>query len=153
MRTSIEKLPWVIFDIDGTLADIKHRLHHIKQSPKDWDSFNKLMDHDTLKEEVYWLLQRCFDAGFNIALVSGRQERYRSVTVKWLETRGINFEELHMRPIGDKRSDWEVKEEILINEFLKPRRKIFFVVDDRDAVVAMWRQHNLTCFQCQKGDY
>jgi FMN phosphatase YigB (HAD superfamily) len=28
-----------IFDIDGTLADISHRLHFIQQEPKDWRGF------------------------------------------------------------------------------------------------------------------
>ncbi len=29
----------VIFDIDGTLADCSHRLHHIQKDPADWDGF------------------------------------------------------------------------------------------------------------------
>ena len=28
-----------IFDIDGTLADASHRLHHIQNGNKDWDAF------------------------------------------------------------------------------------------------------------------
>ena len=28
-----------IFDIDGTLLDISHRLKHIKKTPKDWKAF------------------------------------------------------------------------------------------------------------------
>ena len=29
----------VICDIDGTLADVQHRLHHLEGDPKDWDGF------------------------------------------------------------------------------------------------------------------
>jgi hypothetical protein len=29
----------VIIDIDGTLADTTHRLHHIKSKPPNWDAF------------------------------------------------------------------------------------------------------------------
>ena len=29
----------VVFDLDSTLADGEHRLHHIKKEPKDWDAF------------------------------------------------------------------------------------------------------------------
>ena len=29
----------IIFDIDGTLLDISHRLRHIKQKPKNWKAF------------------------------------------------------------------------------------------------------------------
>jgi hypothetical protein len=29
----------ILVDIDGTLADCTHRLHHIQKQPKDWDAF------------------------------------------------------------------------------------------------------------------
>lgn len=29
----------VIFDIDGTLADSRHRLQYLEQQPKQWDRF------------------------------------------------------------------------------------------------------------------
>lgn len=28
-----------LFDIDGTLSDLTHRLHHIQKEPKDWNAF------------------------------------------------------------------------------------------------------------------
>ncbi len=28
-----------VFDIDGVLADVRHRLHHVAARPKDWDAF------------------------------------------------------------------------------------------------------------------
>ena len=36
----------VIFDIDGTLADVSERVHHLEKRPKDWDSFFKGMAQD-----------------------------------------------------------------------------------------------------------
>ena len=36
----------VIFDIDGTLADISERIHHIKRKPKNWNAFNEGMAQD-----------------------------------------------------------------------------------------------------------
>ena len=34
-----------IFDIDGTLANCDHRLHYIKNKPKNWEAFyNECMD-------------------------------------------------------------------------------------------------------------
>jgi hypothetical protein len=29
----------IIFDIDGTLADVLKRIHHLKKKPKDWQAF------------------------------------------------------------------------------------------------------------------
>ena len=31
---------WVIFDVDGTLMDIRERRKFVEQKPKDWNSFN-----------------------------------------------------------------------------------------------------------------
>jgi len=40
---SVENLPAeraiAIVDIDGVVADVRHRLHHITGRPKDWDAF------------------------------------------------------------------------------------------------------------------
>ena len=33
------KTEFVIVDIDGTVADLRHRLHFIQGEKKDWDAF------------------------------------------------------------------------------------------------------------------
>lgn len=42
----------VIFDIDGTLADISARQHHIARTPKNWDAFFKRMQEDKLIQPI-----------------------------------------------------------------------------------------------------
>ena len=36
----------VIFDIDGTMADISERIHHVKKKPKNWNAFFQGMAQD-----------------------------------------------------------------------------------------------------------
>ena len=36
-----------IFDIDGTIADCNHRVHHLSGRTKDWAAFNAAMTDDT----------------------------------------------------------------------------------------------------------
>ena len=31
--------PLAVFDVDGVLADVRHRLRFVERSPKDWDAF------------------------------------------------------------------------------------------------------------------
>lgn len=143
---------WIIFDIDGTLADIGHRLHHIKGEKKDWYGFNSRMKDDGLKFDIYMLYEMC-KSRYKIAIVTGRFEEYREVTTDWLMRNGIYWDELHMRPSEDYRSDDIIKQDILKKHFQDNSRQIRFVVDDRDRVVNMWRHHNITCLQCQKGEY
>jgi phosphoglycolate phosphatase-like HAD superfamily hydrolase len=39
----------VIFDLDGTLCDISHRLHFIENGNKDWDGFYAACPDDVPK--------------------------------------------------------------------------------------------------------
>lgn len=158
----IAKAPWIIFDIDGTLANVTHRLRHIVPNPdiiyyedapfkKDWDSWNALMHLDLPKLPVIQLCKDMFSAGYNIALVTGRQECYRKETQAWLLKHYVPYDAMHMRATGDKDHDWSVKERLYDAHF--KNREVAFVVDDRQCVVDMWRRNGLTCLQCQKGDY
>jgi phosphoglycolate phosphatase-like HAD superfamily hydrolase len=36
----------VIFDLDGTLADLTHRLHYVKNGNRNWDKFFEECDKD-----------------------------------------------------------------------------------------------------------
>jgi hypothetical protein len=44
MGNALEEI--VIFDIDGTLADVSERIHHLKKTPKDWPAFFQGMTQD-----------------------------------------------------------------------------------------------------------
>lgn len=37
--------PLAVFDIDGVLADVRHRLPHVQGRPKDWDAFFPFRRH------------------------------------------------------------------------------------------------------------
>ena len=142
----------IIIDLDGTLCDIEHRVHHVKSKPKDWDAFNQALDQD---RPYYWcieLMAAMKSHGYKIYFVTGRGENYRKMTVDWLGHHKILFDELHMRKDQDFREDSEVKEEIYINEIEK-NSQVLFVVDDRKSVVERWRKLGLTCLQCAVGDF
>lgn len=147
--------PYVVFDIDGTLANIKHRLHHIKGEKKDWDAFNSMLSGDELNADVAEIYYRFCDLrAINpcpAIVVTGRFEKYRAETEVWLAKHGIKPQYLFMRQDGDYRSDDIVKEDIY-NTRLK-QANIVFVVDDRERVVKMWRKVGLRCLQVQDGDY
>lgn len=142
---------WVIFDLDGTLADITHRLNLISGDSPDWDSFNLECFKDAPKNHVIELLKMCKHYGKSIAIFSGRNEMSKQMTIDWLKRHDIKWDILEMRGAKDFRSDVDVKRDMFVKYFDK--KNIWFVVDDRDKVVNLWRELGLTCFQCQKGDY
>ena len=140
----------IIFDIDGTLADVSERVHHLNKKPKDWDAFYQGIPHDTAIPSMVRLCNILYESGLRILLCSGRGEEYRSETVTWLARQGVKYHELMLRPVNDRRPDAVVKREILAG---LDRSKILFVVEDRRGVVEMWRSEGLVCLQCAPGEF
>lgn len=145
----------VICDIDGTLADLSHRRKYVESTPKDWNSFFKeeLVKRDSLIapiKSVLYSLQK----DNRILYVSGRREDLREVTVSWLRKYGLWFypHVLKMRALNDRRPDTIVKAEILA-ELQEAGYSPWLAIDDRNSVVAMWREYGLTCLQVAEGDF
>lgn len=141
----------IIVDIDGTLANIDHRIHHIRNKPKNWKKFMEGMSEDKPNEDIVDIIVS-LSQDYNLFLVTGRSESDRIVTERWLETHGIYYDELFMRPSNDYRQDFIVKEEIL-REILSRGVSVSAVFEDRDQCVEMYRRNGLTCFQVARGDF
>ncbi len=142
----------VIFDIDGTLADISERVHHVRRKPKNWNAFNAGMAQDKAIRSMVRLCNILYAAGIHIILCFGRNEKNRPETVEWLSQHGVNYHELLLRKDEDYRPDAVVKREILATMDMDKSR-ILFVVEDRSRVVEMWRSEGLVCLQCAPGEF
>lgn len=140
----------VIFDIDGTLADVSERVHHLQKKPKNWKAFFRGMAQDKAIKSMVRLCNILYSSGVRIILCSGRSEEHRSETVKWLANQGVKYHELRLRRDGDRRSDVIVKREMLAGI---DNTKVLFVVEDRSRVVQMWRSEGLVCLQCAPGEF
>jgi hypothetical protein len=139
----------VIFDIDGTLADISERIHHIQRKPKNWNAFIAGMAQDKAIHSMVRLCNILCASGLHIILCSGRNERNRPETEEWLSKQGVNYHELLLRRDEDYRPDAIVKRELIQG---LDKGKILFVVEDRSRVVEMWRSEGLVCLQCAPGE-
>ncbi|HET9587862.1 MAG TPA: HAD family acid phosphatase [Anaerolineales bacterium] len=140
----------VIFDIDGTLADVSERIHHVRKKPKNWNAFFQGMAQDKAIHAMVRLCNILYETGIQIILCSGRSEEHRPETIEWLAQHGVNYHELILRPDGDRRSDTIVKREMLAGI---DKSKILFIVEDRSRVVEMWRSEGLVCLQCAPGEF
>ena len=143
--------PVVLVDIDGTLADVTHRIHHVRgRGKKDWKRFFQAMHKDQPNQVVVdWVKNLAPD--YEVIVVSGRPDDYREVTERWLAAQGIEYSVLHMRRTNDRRPDDIVKREILHNQIGKDR--VAFVIDDRASVCRMWRAEGLRTFQVAEGNF
>lgn len=125
----------IMCDLDGTLA-------LFTGNPYDRD-----FTEDTLNPAVAGAVIAMREAGYNILLLSGRDEKFRDQTETWLENNGIPYDGLYMRALSDKRKDNIVKRE-LYEAYVAPHYNVLFVLDDRPQVCRMWRAElGLTVFQ------
>ena len=141
----------IIVDIDGTLADVEHRVSHVQKTPPDWESFNQLMPKDSLNSWCKELILSQRERGHGIMLLTGRNEKQRDATQQWLKDNQVPYDHLFMRAADDTRSDAVVKKEIYRKELAL--QQVFFVVEDRKSVVQMWRRLGLVCLQCADGEF
>lgn len=144
----------IIFDVDGTLADVQHRLHHLEKEPKDWAGFFSDMKNDPpIKPitELFRLLANVQNEEFYLLVVSARPDSYERVTTDWLHGEDLYFNDIYMRKAGDFRPDNIVKEEIL-QKILEDGYEPFLVIDDRPQVVEMWRSYGIKTLQCDSSE-
>ncbi|NMC59217.1 MAG: hypothetical protein GYA51_07535 [Candidatus Methanofastidiosa archaeon] len=146
----------VIVDIDGTISKVGERLKYIKQEPKDWDSFYEDCFDDEPVGVILALIRDLYDAGYPIALCTGRRSSCREKTVQWLNKYDCEyltkFSPILMRPNGDMRHDIEVKPELLEIAGYTPD-KVAFILEDRTSMCKKWRELGYTCLQVADGDF
>ena len=163
----------VLCDLDGTLADVNHRLHYIKnddgtkktRKESDWGSFHTECINDVPNNDVIEILNslvRGWGAGCHMCgaverkvyFLSGRNDVVRTETVEWLQKHVADYEhwsetcraQLVMRKNGDFRPDTEVKLEMVQELGLTPD-DVLCILDDRQCVVDMWRANGFRCLQ------
>lgn len=139
--------PAIIVDLDGTLAN-RRVVNGSMRGPFDWERVGE----DELSLPVAAIVNNLGYAGFLIIFVSGRDECCRLETEDWLHNNVQAQGSLYMRKAGDSRKDTVVKSEIFW-EHLAPKYNVFFTLDDRNSVVAMWRAMGIKCLQVQEGNF
>lgn len=127
----------VIFDVDGTIADMKG-----VRGPFDWDK----VDQDKTIDHVLDMLEGYHMLGYTIILLSGRDGSCEYKTRAWLSENCPFYDELFMRDAGDCRRDIIIKKELFYDR-VAPRYNVVAVVDDRPSVCRMWRDLGLNVVQ------
>ena len=142
----------VVFDIDGTLANIEHRRQWVANKPKNWKAFNAAMERDTVHEDIAEIMDVFAARDCKIILCSGRGEENRAVTEKWLQDNDLPYNALYMRPEKDHRKDSIVKVELL-DQIRKDFGEPYLWFDDRTQVVDAIRAQGVRVLQVAPGDF
>lgn len=149
----------VLVDIDGTLSNPTHRLHHITGPKKDWTSFYRECGHDPGYSEMIELVRALHRNGSVVVYVTGRpyladdDTNIGELTADWLKAVNCPLGTVYMRKPGDHRQDFEVKRELYLEMILPKFGRADLVIEDRDQVVRMWRTLGIRTLQCCEGAY
>jgi len=126
-----------VIDIDGVLADVRHRLRHVSKRPKNWRAFFDAADEDPLLEEGAETVRSLAEV-YDIVYLSGRPERLREVTETWFRRHDLPPGPLMLRPHDDFRPSSVFKVQALRR--LAKDRTVVVLVDDDPRVLHDARQ-------------
>ncbi|HEY2042316.1 MAG TPA: hypothetical protein VGH11_06520 [Jatrophihabitans sp.] len=126
-----------VFDIDGVVADVRHRIGYLQRRPKDWSAFFAHAASDGPLAQGIELVQQLISTHHDIVWLTGRPDWLRSVTRDWLAGHELPTGSLIMRSNGDYRAARIMKVEALRELEARPDSDItLFVDDDPDVITA-----------------
>ena len=147
---------YLLVDLDGTLADCTERAKKFLAGENpDWDGFYGACGDDKPITAVIRIIEN-LSRSYDIVMCTGRRQSCDKDTREWLNKFApeiANFPILY-RKDGDYRHDVIVKPEML-NDYMKAnhKKKPFAIFEDRNSMVAKWRELGYTVFQPADGDF
>lgn len=165
--------PLVIFDLDGTLADITHRVPLLenKEDPDRWEKFYKACINDKpIEPAVSLFVYFNYLDNIDVQIWTGRSDEVKSQTYDWLVSlpdvklyipcpygQERQYIErcipIKMRKQGDHRPDYVLKSEWHDSMSAYDKDRLMVVYEDRKQVVDMWRSKGVFCCQVANGDF
>ena len=141
----------VVFDLDATLANGKHRNHLVPKPDvahrcESWDEHNLEADKDTPIQDTIDVCN-ALEETHTIVILTGRCDVAEGITKAWLKGHGVRYDRLIMRGREDNRPDTVYKEEELL---LLGLDNILCCFDDLEHVADMMRGLGLTCYLVNK---
>lgn len=155
-------MKYIVFDIDGVLADCSHRLKYIQGKDKDYEKFYS--DEEIMKDKIIEAGRKIVDMLYNlytmedfyrptefygkIILLTGRSEICEETTRIWVSKnifKDLSLYSIIMRPKNDWRPAHEVKESLIEKHI--GFENILFAFDDDDQVNEMYKKHGVMCYK------
>lgn len=148
---------FVVFDLDGTLADADHRnpliMGPTANRHKNWEEYYARCEYDPPVAPIIALWHALECAGHRLEIWTGRSIGVKDKTITWLARYGIYNPEILMRPLDDHRPDTELKGEWLATTMVRGPGKPDMVIEDRTRMINFWRSMGIIALQCAPGDF
>lgn len=138
----------VLVDLEGTLSDCGHRIHHWQK--QDYDTWNELFPQDKPRPEVIDLVVALAEK-YEIYIATAKPFEYYSDVDKWLKKHlPLQTVEILMRPDGNEQTSPDLKDswvQALENE----GKVIALAIDDREDVIDMYSEVGTPIVDVSRG--
>jgi hypothetical protein len=138
----------VIFDMDGTLADVSSIRHHLtkydntkRRVIKHFNKFHAESVNVPAHDHVVNAAQMASMLGHEVLVVTARKHMWRNHTAWWLAMHDVPSDMLMMRGDEDNRKDYEVKKDML--DTLRKAYDIIYAWDDNPSIIKLWQENNI----------
>ncbi|MER6605663.1 hypothetical protein ABT282_07055 [Streptomyces sp. NPDC000927] len=133
----------VIFDMDGTLCDVRSIRHLVTGKGRNFHAFHMESASCPPNMPVVEEARKARARGDAVLIVTARMYRYKAVTSMWLALHSVPSDALYMRADGDCRQDYTVKREILNR--IRSHYTPIHAFDDNPNVIALWAEEGVPC--------
>ena len=145
LKTMNTKPPVVVFDLDLTLADSRHR-EGLAQQAK-WADYVEQTAYDELIQERWDMLRKIHAKGISIIILTSRTNtpRMRELTTRWLHKHKIPFAALLMRDRHTRPYKHKLDELMRLEQIYD----IKLVIDDEFTTLDICNYLNIPCKRVQ----
>lgn len=132
----------IIFDLDGTLSDNRHREHLIQGDEKQWREYlAKCVNDDSVQKMISKLNKMSEE--YEIVILTCRSDEVKKETIEWLEENDVNYDRLIMLPEGR----WKVKDHEFKKDELRTLKNPIKAFDDKISNCRMFLEEGLDTFK------
>ena len=143
----------LIFDLDGTIADNRHRIVYRHDGRLNWDILldPTLIRKDTLMAPNIPELLRHVKKNFKVVLLTGRVHKQKAETLRWLENYNIPYDRLIMRSADETYIKDAVFKEKRTRELLA-QYDIVLALDDMSRTLEMYEKLDIATYKINSSD-
>jgi len=136
---------YVLLDLDHTIANSFWRDSMI--GTESWDVYHEASKDDKPFQNIARLINSLASMSYVIIGITGRNEKFRQLTTKWLLEHRIDVDELLMRPDGNFEKNGIVKMALVEERFKNNYKNIQFLIDDNEDTILSFHKLGITTLQ------
>lgn len=138
-----------LFDLDGTIRNIDHRLHYLQREEIDWREFEEQCVYDLPIPSTINLMRRLVHGGGTVWIWTGCSDHVQKQTEVWLHRYDAPYSQLIMKPQDstDSAAHWK---KFWLDSVI-PRDRLVTCFDDDSRITLMLREQGVDVFQLRRS--